>query len=54
MKKPIKERRLDAIYDYRHYSTDSKRSELLDLLLAIASHRVIKEVVEELGIMVNN
>jgi hypothetical protein len=44
----IKERRLKAIYEFSR--TTSGKDDLLDFLLAIVSHRQIKQACEELGI----
>ena len=51
-KRPIKERREEALYKAAQCSTDSKRKEILTLLLAIITNRQIKEVVEELSISI--
>jgi len=50
MKKSIKERRLDAIYNFKNCSNSTQRDELLELLLAMATHAQIKEAVEQLNI----
>ena len=50
MKLSIQEKRLQALYDYVSCSTDSRRKEVLTLLVAIISNKQIKIVVEELGI----
>lgn len=50
MGESLRDRRLKALYDYRHYSHSSKRDKLLDILLATANDRQIKIAVEELGI----
>ena len=50
METSIKERRMTALHNYVSCSTDSRRKEVLTLLVAIISDKQIKIVVEELGI----
>ena len=50
MTKSIREKRLDALYDYSRMT--SKTNELLQLLLAIISHKQIKQVCQELNIKI--
>ena len=52
-KKTIQERRLDAIYNYRNCSNKAQRKELLNFFLATASHKQIKEAIDEFGIKVS-
>lgn len=42
--------RLEKVYKYRNYSSDSQRKKLLDILLATANDRQIKIALEELNI----
>jgi hypothetical protein len=53
MTKSIKERRLDAIYSYRNCSNSTQQKELLDFLLATASHEIIRQAIEEFNIKVD-
>jgi hypothetical protein len=44
--KSIRERRLDALYKYKDHSNSNSRRDLLDFLVAIIPHSLVKEVVE--------
>jgi hypothetical protein len=52
-KKSIRERRLDAIYNFKNSCNSREQKELLDFFLATASHSKIKDVIEQFGIKVN-
>ncbi len=47
----IKTRRIKALYDYKGASS-SNQEELLELLLAMISHKQVKDVIEDLNIKV--
>ncbi len=47
--KDIKTRRIQALYNYKNNSS-SNQKELLELLLAIIPHSIVKQTVEELNI----
>jgi hypothetical protein len=49
---PLRERRLDALYAYRNRANSTQQKELLDFLLATASHKRVKLAIEVLGILV--
>lgn len=51
-KKSIQQRRLDAVYKYRYNSNSTQQKELLDLLLAMVPHSVIKDIVQELNLKI--
>lgn len=50
MKVSIKEKRLNALYDYSRRT--SKQRDLLELLLAIIPHSTVKKVCEELNLKI--
>ncbi len=47
---PIEQRRLSALYLYKNNSNSRQQKELLELLLAVIPHHIVKEVVENLQI----
>lgn len=51
-KKPITERRLNALYNHVNTSNSRTRQDILDFLLATISHRQVKELVERFNIKV--
>ena len=49
----IRERRLTALYNYCNNSNSTTQRELLTFLLATASHKIIKEAVEQFDIKID-
>lgn len=52
MPQPIISRRLTALYDYSNNSNSTQRKELLSLLLAMITHKQIKDVCDDLNITI--
>ena len=50
--KTLKEKRIDAVYKYRNCSTGNKRNDMLDILLALATDKQLRILIEELSIKV--
>jgi hypothetical protein len=50
--KPIDEKRISAIYNYKNCSNSHQRDELLNLLLAIINPKQIKIVIQDLNIKI--
>lgn len=52
MSEPIRSRRLKALYDYSNNANSTQRKELLSLLLAMITHKQIKDVCDDFNITV--
>ncbi len=48
----IKDKRLQAIYEFRNINTSSERDKLLDILLALMTTTQAKIICEELNIKI--
>jgi len=52
-KKPIRERRIDAVYHWYHTSSSTERKNLLVFLLAIIPKEYFKDIVDNFNIKVD-